>query len=130
MGKYPKVFLNSIGPGIKDLARTDFRTLVGATQGGVNQHARITMRPTRQSLVDSMRILDDLEFPFGAKFDGGGAHRRAITPEGEHWPVSIMGPNGLFILIPSVLSESYLMGGTGSCWRSRLAVGRLNWSKI
>ena len=70
--------------------------LVGAAQGGVSQHIRLTMQPTRTSLVDCLRVLDLLENPAAAKIDGTSAHRRIITPEPEHGLVSIMGHDGMF----------------------------------
>ena len=51
-GEYPKVLLKSPEAEIKDLARSDVGTLVGATQGGANQEILLTMQPTRPSLSD------------------------------------------------------------------------------
>ena len=70
--------------------------LVGATQGGANQHIRLTMQPARPSLAGCLRVLDLLENPAAAKIDGTSAHLRIITPEPEHGLVSIMGPDGMF----------------------------------
>ena len=52
-------------------------------------------QPTRPSLAGATRILNRTNNPAVEKFDGGSAHRRAITPEPEHGLVSIEGPNGL-----------------------------------
>ena len=66
---YPKVLLNSPGGGwlggggIKDLAKPDGRTLVDATQGGVNRHILLTTQPTRPSLADAVGIMDRLNDP-------------------------------------------------------------------
>ena len=88
--------MNSLGAEIKDLTKPDVRMLVGATQGGVSQHIRLTMQPTRPSLVDCLRILDLLKNPAGEKIDGTSARRRVVTPKGERGLVSIMGPNGMY----------------------------------
>ena len=92
--KYHKVLLNSLGAEIKDIAKPDVRMLVGAAQGGVGQHIRLTMQPTRPSLVDCLRVLDILKTPAAAKIDGTSAHRIALKPEQEHGLVFIMGPGG------------------------------------
>ena len=58
-GKYANDLLNPLGGVIKDLAGTDVRTLVDATQGGANQPIWLAMQPTRSSLAADMRIIDD-----------------------------------------------------------------------
>ena len=94
--KYHKVLLNSLGGGIKDLAKPDVRTLVDATQGGVSQKIRLTTQPTKPRLAGALRVLDILEIPAESNWGGASARRRVLTPESEHGLVSIMGPNGLF----------------------------------
>ena len=90
------MLLNSFGAEIKYLAKPDVRMLVDATQGGANQHIRLTMQPARPSLSDSLRITDRLEKPAAEKWGGTSAHRRAVAPESGHGLVSIAGRNGLF----------------------------------
>ena len=93
---YRQVLLNSSGAEIQDLATPDVRTLVDATQGGANQHIRLTMQPTRPSHTAALRILDVLDNPAAAKWGGTSARRRAQTPPSEHGLVSIIPPNGMF----------------------------------
>ena len=64
--------------------------------GGPNRHIRLTMHPARPSLAGAIRIADCLKKPAAAKWGGTSSRRRAITPESEQGPVSIMGPNDLF----------------------------------
>ena len=94
--KYHKVLLNSLGAEIKDLTKSDVRTLVGATQGGANQKIHLTMQQTRPSHADFLRALGILENPADAKMGGTSARRRVLTPEPEQGLVSIMGPDGEF----------------------------------
>ena len=54
------------------------------------------MQPTWASLADAMSIINGLNKPAAAKFDGGQARRRVLTPEPELGLVSTMWPNGLF----------------------------------
>ena len=82
--------------GFKDLKKPDVSTLVDATQGGVHQHIRLTMQPTRPSHADAARIMDCLNEPASEKWAGVSARRQVIAPEPEHGLVSIVGPNGLF----------------------------------
>ena len=55
------------GGGIVDLAKPDVGTLVDATQGGANQHIRLTMQTTRPSLSDAARIMDRRNDPAAEK---------------------------------------------------------------
>ena len=71
--KFQKSLLNSLGG--KYPTKPDVSTLVGATRGGVNQHIRPTMQPTRLSLADSLRLLYHLNIrpiqnPTGGRRNG------------------------------------------------------------
>ena len=90
MGKYPQVLLNSLGTGAKYPTRPDFRALV-------DQHIHLAVQPTRHSLSDALRILNRLNDPAEAKFDGCQAHRMVLTPKPERGLVAIVGHNGLFL---------------------------------
>ena len=94
--KYPQVLLNSLGAGIKDLTRPYVRTLVEAAHGGVNRHIQLAMKPTRPCLAAAFRILNCINDPSAAQFDGCSPHRMVLTPTPEHGLVSTVGPNGLF----------------------------------
>ena len=84
------------GGGIKDLAKSDVRTLVGPTQGGRQptyssyNATRKTESCGRPSYYGLSRKTDR------CKRDGASSHRRVVTPESERGLVSTMGPNGLF----------------------------------
>ena len=96
MGKYPQVLLNSSGAEIKSLTKPGVGTLVGATQGRAIHHIRLTMLPTRPSLVGAMRILVPLNEQVAAKSDAVSPRRRVLKPQQERGLVAIVGPNGRF----------------------------------
>ena len=79
-GGYRNAILNSIWGEIEDRTMADVRTLDDATKGVSIHLIWLTMKPTRPSISDSMRITDDLKFPIGSKFDGGKEHRTVTTP--------------------------------------------------
>ena len=83
---------------------------------GANQHIHRAMQPARHSLSGALRILNRLETPADAKFDGCQARRMVLTPKPEQGLVSIMGPNGLFY--------ANAVGAFGS-----VSVGR-NWGQL
>ena len=81
---------------MKDLTKPYVRTLVDATQGGVDRNIRLTIHPVRPSLADAARIMDRLIDPGASKWGGQSSHRQVGAPGPEHGLVSIMGPDGLF----------------------------------
>ena len=82
--------------GVGYLEKPDVSNLVGSTQGGANQHIHLTMQPTRTSLADAVRTLEDLKNPPGRNFGAIKAHRSVLSPPEGHGLVDIKGPIGLF----------------------------------
>ena len=77
-----------------------------------------------------MRLLDGLENPVGAKFDGSKARRMVLAPEVGRLNFSVMSPNGLFNDKTVGAFGAVSAGQIGIVVRARFAVGPLRSSRI